>query len=61
MKQFHVRYYQSKQQPADQTMNIRYCSWANCGLGVVDGEVEVVLNLSNPNYIHQTDDFGIGG
>ena len=53
MKQFHVHYYQIKQEPTNQTMNIRYCSWANCGLGVVDGEVEAELNLSNPSYIPQ--------
>lgn len=53
MKQFHVHYYQIKQELADQTMTIRYYSWANYGLGIVDGEVEAVLNLSSPSSIPQ--------
>lgn len=53
MKQFHVHYYQIKQELADQTITTRYYSWANCGLGIVDGEVEAVLNLSSPSPIPQ--------
>ena len=33
----------------------RCLSWTNGGWGVVDGEVEAVLNFSNPSYVHQTD------